>query len=311
MKEKNQFIVGTRGSPLALRQTQIFVESLQKIHPDFKYEVKQITTSGDRIRDRFLSTVGGKGLFVKEIEEALIREEIDFAVHSFKDLPALIPQDLTIGCYPKRMEPWDVLVSQKKIQPEKLKSGALLGTTSLRRRSQLKRINPHLRFEILRGNIDTRLKKLKEGQFDAIVLAKAGLQRLGLELTQATDLNIVPAPGQGALAVEIRMEDNGLKKLLSPLHDPETQLEIQAERRMMRALAGNCNLPLGALARVQGGQIVLKCFVGTPDATKTIELEKAGPVIDSQTITDQLIELMLQKGAAEIMAACQEGIVRE
>ncbi len=211
-------VLGTRGSPLALAQSRAFAEALGRAHPDLEIEFKTITTTGDRIQNRFLSEVGGKGLFVKEIEDALLAGEIDLAVHSLKDMPAVLPEGLEIACYPERRDPRDVLVSRSWGGWKGLPEGATVGTTSLRRRLQLQALRPDLRFEMLRGNIDTRLRRLAEGDFDAIVLAKAGILRLGLDPEGATELSLLPAPGQGTLAIETRSGDSELRL---PIETPE------------------------------------------------------------------------------------------
>lgn len=305
MNKSRAIIVGTRGSSLALAQTQGLVDALKKYQPGLEVEIRKITTSGDRIQNRFLAEVGGKGLFVKEIEEALLKNDIDLAIHSLKDLPAQLPKDLTIGCYPKRIEPWDVLVTADGLEWSKLKPKAILGTSSLRRRSQLNRLRPDIRFEILRGNIDSRLRKLGEGKFDAIVLALAGMKRLGLETRKAFPLPIVPAPGQGTLALEIRRADRLLKEMLAPLHHLPTQWEAEAERFVMKALGGDCDLPLGVLARAKGVSLTLKAYIGLPDGSEAVVVEQEGAIKNHIELAEDLLNKMSEQGSEEILEACR------
>jgi hydroxymethylbilane synthase len=295
--------VGTRGSALALKQTQWFVDALKKIHPGLRVKVQTIVTSGDKIQDRFLASAGGKGLFVKELEAALMEGEIDFAVHSCKDLPAVIPEALFIGCVPAREAPWDVLVTRTGSSLAELKIGAVVGTSSLRRRSQIQQQRPDLKFALLRGNIDTRVRKLKEGVFDAIVLAQAGMVRLQLDMAGAVELSIVPAPGQGALAVEMRKDDEQTRKLLQPLHHGETATAVAVERHVMKKLGGDCNRPMGALCRIDGAALVAEAFVGSVDGRKVLKLKEAGAVRDAMAVADRLVEAMWERGAKEIMEA--------
>lgn len=303
MNNLKKLVVGTRGSPLALTQTEQFVRALSEQNPGLQVQLKKITTSGDRIQDRFLSSVGGKGLFVKEIEEAMLREEIDFAVHSLKDLPAVLPPELAVVCFPKRRSPWDVLVTLDGQSLDSLKLKATIGTTSLRRRSQLSVLRGDLKFTMLRGNIDTRVRKLNEGGYDAIVLAQAGMERLGLDQKNATRLPIIPAPGQGTLAIEARRDDKPTLEYLNKLHDPDTALEASLERKVMRELGGDCNLPLGALAQIQGQRVSLEAFVGMEDGSQWIQIKKEGK--RDEDIAGELLKEMEKRGAREIMKKCK------
>lgn len=294
--------LGTRGSPLALAQSRRFAEELQAAHPGLQIDFQTITTSGDRIQNRFLAEVGGKGLFVKEIEDALSSGGIDLAVHSLKDMPALLPEGLEIACYPKRKNPRDVLIAREGLDWPALPQGAKVGTSSLRRRLQLRRLRPDLNFELLRGNIDTRLRKLQEGGYDAIVLARAGMERLGLDATGAVELPIVPAPGQGTLAIEIRSRDAELRALLAALHDPETERVSLAERRVMRELGGSCNLPLGVFGEIVGGALRLQAFLASPDGGKYIEADTEGPADAPLDAADRLVEEIWRRGGRELLA---------
>ena len=262
-----KLVYATRKSALALAQCRAFVSRLS----GYELVEKQVTTSGDRIQDRPLSEVGGKGLFVKEIEEALLDGSADFAVHSIKDVPAVLPEKLHIACIPAREDPRDVLVSPKHGTLAALPKGATLGTSSLRRAVALLAVRPDLRVVPLRGNVDTRLRKVDAGEADAIVLARAGLVRLGLEgrATEILEPEVsLPAVGQGALGVEARIGDERAAAALAPLHDSETAVCVAAERGVMAALEGDCKTPLAAYARRVGDDMEIAAFIAEPDGTK-------------------------------------------
>lgn len=260
----------TRRSALALAQCRAFVRLLTEAHPGLEAEELQVVTSGDRIQDRPLSEVGGKGLFVKEIEEALLEQRADFAVHSIKDVPAFVPDGLAIVCIPQREDPRDVIVSPKYGTLDALPRGAKLGTSSLRRAVALKSVRPDLEVVPMRGNVDTRLRKVDAGECDAIVLARAGLVRLGLA-TRATEVlaptRSLPAVGQGALGIETRTDDEPTRALLAVLHHPETAICVRAERGVMEALEGDCKTPLAAHAVRAADELVLEAFVAEPDGS--------------------------------------------
>jgi hydroxymethylbilane synthase len=262
-----RLVYATRKSALALAQCRAFVARLAGGH---ELVEKLVVTSGDRIQDRPLSEVGGKGLFVKEIEEALLDGSADFAVHSIKDVPAALPEKLHIACIPLREDPRDVLVSPKYGTLEALPKGATLGTSSLRRAVALLAIRPDLKVVPIRGNVDTRLRKVDAGEADAIVLARAGLVRLGLEgrATQVLEPDVsLPAVGQGALGIEARIGDANVAAALAPLHDLETATCVAAERGVMAALEGDCKTPLAAHARRVGDTMELAAFIAEPDGT--------------------------------------------
>ncbi len=261
----------TRKSKLALAQCRAFVARLVAAHPGLEVKEEQITTSGDRIQDRPLSEVGGKGLFVKEIEEALLDGRADFAVHSIKDVPGVLPPGLTLACIPLREDPRDVIVAPRHGTLAALPQGATVGTSSLRRLVALKAARPDLRIVPLRGNVDTRLRKVDEGECDAIVLAYAGLRRLGLE-ARATDVLApevsLPAIGQGALGIETREGDEAARALLAPLHDDATSRAVCAERGVMVALEGDCKTPIAAYGVRRGADLYLRAFVAEPDGSR-------------------------------------------
>jgi hydroxymethylbilane synthase len=261
----------TRRSALALAQCRAFVARLKVAHPDLELEELQVVTTGDKIQDRPLSEVGGKGLFVKEIEEALLDGRADFAVHSIKDVPGELPPGLEIGCVPLREDPRDALVSPRHGSLAALPRGAKVGTSSLRRMVALARRRPDLEIVPVRGNVDTRLRKVDEGQFDAIVLARAGLVRLGLEarVTEVLEPEAsLPAVGQGALGIECRQADVETRQRLRALHDGTTAVCVAAERGVLVALEGDCKTPLAAFAEKAKGNLLLRAFVAEPDGSR-------------------------------------------
>jgi hydroxymethylbilane synthase len=274
----------TRRSQLALAQCRAFVKRLQGAHPELDAIELQVVTTGDKIQDRPLSEVGGKGLFVKEIEEALLDRRADLAVHSIKDVPGLLPDGLFIACIPTREDPRDVLVSPKHGRLDQLPKGARVGTSSLRRAVSLRAARPDLEIIPLRGNVDTRLRKVDEGEADAIVLARAGLVRLSLE-HRATDVLSpeisLPAVGQGALGIECRLDDEVTKGVLVALHDELTSRCVAAERGVMVALEGDCKTPLGAYGErkdgASGAELHLRAFVCEPDGTNLRRSEETVP----------------------------------
>ncbi len=263
----------TRRSPLALAQCRALVARLATIEPGLSLDELQIVTSGDRIQDRPLADIGGKGLFVKEIEEALLDGRAHFAVHSIKDVPAVLPAGLLIACIPAREDPRDVLVGPANRAPctlSGLPAGARIGTSSLRRMVSLKAVRPDLAVGPIRGNVDTRLRKLDEGQFDAIVLARAGLVRLGLAGRETEVLppeTSLPAVGQGALGIECRADDTATRAVLAPLHDSETATCVAAERGVLLALGGDCRTPLGAFAERAGAVMRVRAFIAEADGS--------------------------------------------
>ncbi|HEY8041470.1 MAG TPA: hydroxymethylbilane synthase [Polyangiaceae bacterium] len=273
-------VYATRRSMLALAQCRAFVARLCRAVPALETRELQVVTSGDRIQDRPLADIGGKGLFVKEIEEALLDGRADFAVHSIKDVPGTLPAGLVLACIPRREDPRDVLVAPRYRTLDALPQGARVGTSSLRRLVSLKAKRPDLDVVPLRGNVDTRLRKVDAGDCDAIVLARAGLVRLGLEdrATEvlAVDLSL-PAVGQGALGIECREDDAETRAVLGPLHDADTATCVAAERGVLVALGGDCKTPLGAYAERDGATLRLRAFVAEPDATRIETGERTAP----------------------------------
>jgi hydroxymethylbilane synthase len=273
-------VYATRRSMLALAQCRAFVARLREAEPALDARELQVVTSGDRIQDRPLSEIGGKGLFVKEIEEALLERRADFAVHSIKDVPGSLPEGLVIACVPEREDPRDVLVAPRHGTLTALPEGARIGTSSLRRLVALRAARPDLAFVPLRGNVDTRLRKVDAGECDAIVLARAGLVRLGLQdrATEvlATDVSL-PAVGQGALGIECRQDDAETRALLARLHDPIAATCVAAERGVLLALGGDCKTPLGAHAEKAGDTLRLRAFVAEPDGASLRRGERTAP----------------------------------
>ncbi|WEG14038.1 hydroxymethylbilane synthase [Pullulanibacillus sp. KACC 23026] len=301
--------VGSRKSQLALTQTNWVMDQLKAKHSDLNFELKHIVTKGDKILDVTLSKVGGKGLFVKEIEQALYDKEIDFAVHSMKDMPAELPPGLTIACIPVRENPFDVIITKDNRSLAELPEGAVVGTSSLRRQSQLLAIRPDLEIESIRGNIDSRLRKLEEGPFDAIVLAAAGLERMGWsdrvkkEVLEAETM--LPAVGQGALAIECRSDDEELLALLKSIHDEETAQAVQAERGFLGALEGGCQVPIAAFAQLQSsGTIQLSGLVATPDGQTVIAGQAEGS--DPLALGEGLANDLKERGAKAILDSVKE-----
>ncbi len=272
-----RIVYATRRSPLALAQCRAFCAALIAKGSGVELVEEQIVTSGDRIQDRPLSEVGGKGLFVKEIEEALLGRRADFAVHSIKDVPGVIPTGLAIVCIPTREDPRDVLVAPKHGTLASLPPNARVGTSSLRRLVALKRVRPDLDLVPVRGNVDTRLRKVDAGEYDAIVLARAGLVRLGLEAraTEVLEPSVsLPAVGQGALGIECRTDDVATQTLLATMHDATSATCVAAERGVLIALEGDCKTPIAAFAEKNGTQLRLRAFIADPDGARFRESDR-------------------------------------
>lgn len=305
------FIVGTRQSELALTQTKQVIEQLKELAAKHSlncdFQIKKFITKGDRILDVTLSKVGGKGLFVKEIEQAMLDGEIDFAVHSMKDMPSELPPGLMLGAVPKRVDARDCLISREGLTLDELPHNARIGTSSLRRASQLLAHRPDVRIESIRGNIDTRLRKLVSEGFDAIILAAAGLHRMGWQdrITEYLSPDIcLPAVGQGALGIECRNDDDEALHLMKLYNDPETYLTVSAERAFLAHLDGGCQVPIGAFAvlNTSSGQeeITLTGLVGSPDGAEIIREQHSGD--DPIQLGEQLGERTLERGADQILS---------
>ena len=282
--------IGTRGSPLALRQANMVRSALLAAHPDLGEDditIEVIRTSGDRIQDRALSTAGGKGLFTKEIEEALIAKTVDLAVHSMKDMPTVLPDGLGIVAILEREDPRDVLVGATSIAA--IPQQALIGTASLRRQAILLNRRPDLRVTLFRGNVETRLRKIAEGQVDATLLALAGLKRLGLTEHIGGIIGIdemLPAVAQGAIGIECRLDDLATRQRIAPLDHPESAICVAAERALLAALDGSCRTPIAAHAVLDGVTLNLRAQIVTPDGTEALETSRTGSVADAVRIGD-------------------------
>ncbi|QQZ10689.1 hydroxymethylbilane synthase [Heyndrickxia vini] len=299
-----KIIIGSRRSKLALTQTNWVADQLKKLGVPFEFEVKEIVTKGDKILDVTLSKVGGKGLFVKEIEQALLNKEIDMAVHSMKDMPAILPQGLTIGCIPPREDYRDVIISKGHMTLRDLPKGAKVGTSSLRRSAQILAECPDLDIKWIRGNIDTRLQKLESEDYDAIVLAAAGLSRMGWSsdvVTEYLEPQIcLPAVGQGALAIECREDDKELLEQLAKLTCEETKETVTAERAFLHKMEGGCQVPIAGFAKLTDDkQISLTALVADPNGKQIFKETVIGK--DPMIVGEQAADLLTQQGAKELI----------
>jgi hydroxymethylbilane synthase len=298
--------IGTRGSPMALAQTGLVRDRLIAAHPELAaagaVEIVTIRTTGDRVQDRRLAEIGGKGLFTKEIDEALLDRRVDLAVHSLKDLETWLPAGVEIACIMPRDDPRDAFLSLKAASLAALPQGAVVGTASLRRQAQLLRCRPDLRIVPLRGNAGTRIRKLEAGEVDATLLALCGLQRIGLA-SRATEILsrevMLPAVGQGTLAVECRAGDDAIRQLLAPLHDPPSAACAATERAMLAVLDGSCHTPIAGLAEATGNQLTIEGLLMTPDGRKEIRSSHSGDLAEATTIGTALGEELRRRGGPE------------
>jgi hydroxymethylbilane synthase len=301
-----RIVIASRKSRLAMWQSEHIARELTRLHPHCEVSILGITTRGDQILDRPLTEVGGKGLFVKELEAALEDRRADIAVHSAKDVPMRLPQGFCLGAITLREDPRDCLVSNASASLEALAPGSVVGTSSLRREAQLRERHPALQVKPLRGNLDTRLAKLDRGEFQAIVLAAAGLKRLGLAARIRTMLEpeqSLPAPGQGALAIECREDRSELRRRLASLEDPATAACVRAERALSRALSGDCQLPLAAYAVASGTELRLRALVAKPDGSQVVRAESNGPITAPEELGETLAARLRTLGADAILAA--------
>ena len=293
--------IGTRKSKLALWQAN-FVKNFLEKKWGVEVELVKITTTGDKILDSPLAKIGGKGLFVKEIEQALLEGRIDLAVHSLKDVPMIIPEGLTLGAITEREDPFDVLISKEGKKLRELPPSSKVGTSSLRRQVQIKRLRNDLRVEVLRGNVDTRMRKLREGLYDAIILAYAGVKRMGYEREVSEVLDyFIPAVGQGSLAIEIREDDKKIRELIGPLDHFESRVRAECERAFLRRLEGGCQVPIGAYAEVSNGKVLIKGFISDLEGTKFIEGKEEGSIEEAEVVGERLAENLLARGGKEIL----------
>lgn len=294
--------VGTRGSKLALAQTQLAITALLRARVPANFEIVTISTKGDVDR-RPLFTMDEKGIFEKEVNEAVLAGTVDFAVHSLKDIPSDLSPDLVVASIPKRAKPNDVLVTADGRKLKDLAPGSKVGTSSLRRAIQLKKLRPDLSISPIRGNVETRVKKVINGEYAAIVLAEAGLSRIGMKDVIAERFGVrkfVPAPGQGAIAIVCRKDNVKVKQMLNKIEDPQSRIEVTAERALISRVEGGCRFPLGAVAVSKGGQVTLHASVYSADGSKNIQASKSSRAGDSEKLGDRVAQELIRKGAMEM-----------
>ncbi len=299
------FRIATRKSALALWQTEFVISQLRRMHPDLQIEMLPLSTRGDEILDRSLAAIGGKGLFLKELELAMLDGEADAAVHSLKDVPMNLDPPFCLGAVLERADPTDAFVSTRFRSLDQLPTGARVGTSSLRRRALLKAIRKDLLIEDLRGNVNTRLAKLDKGEYDAIILASAGLLRLGLGDRIRERLLpplFLPAVAQGAIAVECRIDDTQTQELFAGLNHQETRLCVSAERAMNRRLEGNCQVPIAGYAQIENNRLHLKAMVAAVDSDEILRAEASGPSEQAKDIGLRVAQKLLDAGAARLLS---------
>lgn len=301
---KKNLVIGTRGSKLALWQANFIADNIKERYPNIDVTIKRVTTTGDRILDVPLAKIGGKGLFTKEIETEMLAGDIDLAVHSLKDMPTELPEGLTFAAITKRVDPGDAFISPKYQTLENLPKGAKVGTSSLRRRAQLLYKRPDLAITDLRGNLDTRLKKLENKEFDAILLAVAGLKRLGWEqhITQVLPQDIcLPAVGQGALAIEARSNDAEVLSILEFLNDQQTRWAVEAERSFLRVVEGGCQVPVGVYGVIKSDRLDLEAVILSVDGVRRVHDTISGSPEQAKVLGESLAKKMLAAGGREIL----------
>lgn len=303
--KNNLLRIATRKSQLALWQAKFIKQQLQKNFPDLNIDLIPIHTHADKHLDTPLFKIGGKGLFVKELEEALLNNDADIAVHSVKDVPSVLPVGLELAVFCKRADPRDTFISKKFTSLCSMPLGATVGTSSLRRQCQIAKLRPDIHLESLRGNVDTRMTKIQNGLYDGIILAAAGLERLGLSNAIqeyfSTDV-IIPAMGQGAIGIECRSDDVEIKKIILQLDDLMTRQCVEAERAMNKEFGGNCQTPVAGYAHIEGDQLYLQGMVGKPDGSLLLYAKGSGPFGDSETIGKTVAEKLFNQGAHEILS---------
>jgi hydroxymethylbilane synthase len=307
-QSREKLVIGTRGSKLALWQSEYIKGLVEKI-TGLPVELKIIKTTGDKILDVPLAKVGGKGLFTKEIEVELIAETVDLAVHSMKDVPTELPEGLAIRAMPPRVDPRDAIVSGAGYDLDSLPQGAKLGTSSLRRRSQVVSMRPDLEIVDVRGNLDTRMSKAENGELDAVILAAAGITRLGWEARITHYIGaeqMISAVGQGAIGIEIRDNDEFMQGVCAKIADPDTMTCVTAERVVMRKLEGGCQVPIGAYARIEGAKLVMDGVVGSVDGSTILREHLEGPADEPVELGEAMVAALLAKGADKVLAAIRE-----
>ncbi len=301
---RKEIIVGSRGSRLALIQSELVISELKKHYPQIDFKIKKIKTIGDKILDKTLNKIGGKGLFVKEIETALLKGEIDMAVHSMKDVPSEFPKGLQISAITKRKDVRDILITKEGNSFNELKQGAKIGTSSLRREAQLRGLRKDLNIVPIRGNVETRINKIKEMDLDGVILAAAGLIRLGLEdrISESfSPYDIVPAVGQGALGIETREDDSLIKEMVSKINDDSTSLAVKGERRFMTILNGGCHVPVGGFAYIEDEKLKMVGMVSSIDGQRIIKAYGEDEVQNYGELGSKIAEEVLSRGGREIL----------
>lgn len=305
-----KIIIGTRASELALAQAHWVAARLKENHPEIEFVLKEIKTKGDKLLEVALSKIGDKGLFVKEIETALLAGEVDLAVHSMKDLPTFLEEGLEIGAITEREDVRDALISKRGLKLAQLPAGSLIGTSSLRRKAQLLSQRPDLKIVDLRGNLNTRFRKLEETDLDAIVLAAAGVKRLGWEERITEFLSpdwILPAVGQGALGIEIREKDDYIKSITQCLNSPTVFWSVLGERAFLRTLEGGCQIPIGCLGELKDGELTIRGVVASLDGKELLRKEIKGKLEDSELLGKELAQNLLHLGAKDILDQVRRG----
>ncbi|OZT77941.1 hydroxymethylbilane synthase [Salinicoccus roseus] len=305
-----KFIVGSRRSGLAMTQSRQFIDSLKSHYPDMDIEIKEIVTKGDRIVDVQLSKVGGKGLFVKEIEQALADKEIDMAIHSLKDVPSSMPEGFTIACVPEREDMRDAFLANNKVHFKDLPAGSVVGTSSLRRGAQLLAMRDDIEVKWVRGNIDTRIKKMESGEYDAIVLAAAGLKRMGWSDNIVTEYfdpeSFIPAIAQGALGIECRSDDKELIEMLQKVHSDVDATCTSAERAFLKRMDGSCQVPIGGYAAYEDGELYLTGLIMPEDGSEQYIVKKSHQ--DPNTLGNLVADEMERIGAKDIIDRINESL---
>jgi hydroxymethylbilane synthase len=302
--------VATRGSRLALAQTEIAISALNKVHKDIDFRILTVSTKGD-VDKRPLFTMDAKGIFEKEVNEAVRKGEADFAVHSLKDVPSELSDELVVACIPKRASPRDVLVNDRNLKLMELPAGSVVGTSSLRRAVQLIRIRPDLKVRPIRGNVETRVKKVIGKEYDAIVLAEAGLSRLGMKDAIVERFKIrdfMPAPGQGAIAIVCRRDDKKMINMLKKIQDGKSRLEVMAERSLIEKVEGGCRFPLGAVAVSRNDRMTLHSSVFSADGTKSIKISKSGNSMQAEKLGLKVADLLLKQGAGALAEGWRDAV---
>jgi len=299
------FIVATRGSHLALAQTGIVIEALKQANPDVNFEIRRITTKGDKQTKVALWQLSGFGFFTRQVEEALLSGEADIAVHSFKDMPTEQTEGLTIAAVSERLSPQDCVVSVRPVRSlDDFEAGAKIGTSSFRRIAQIKHLRGDLEPTVIRGNVETRLSKVESGQVDAVILARAGLERLGLVENISFSfepLEFIPAPAQGALAVQTRADNPEATKIVSSINHPPTRVTVSAERKVLTRLHPGCHAPVGVFAKISGSDIMITSFVSDVEGEVFLRREIKGPVAESDRLADKLANELIKDGAARLL----------